>query len=39
MISIGSLLADLAAEHDALDERVFGLRDASWETATPAEES
>ena len=32
-----ALLADLRAEHDALDERVDALDDAGWTTPTPAE--
>jgi uncharacterized protein (TIGR03084 family) len=36
MIAIGSLLADLEAEHDALDERVAVIGDAAWEMPTPA---
>ncbi len=37
MIAVASLLADLRAEHDALDARVVGLTDAAWDTPTPAE--
>jgi uncharacterized protein (TIGR03084 family) len=32
-----ALVADLAAEHDALDGRVAGLDDDGWATPTPAE--
>ncbi|HEX7166900.1 MAG TPA: TIGR03084 family metal-binding protein [Acidimicrobiales bacterium] len=32
-----AILADLAAEHDALDERVAALDDERWTTPTPAE--
>jgi uncharacterized protein (TIGR03084 family) len=35
--SAADLLADLAAEHAALDERVAPLDDAGWRTPTPAE--
>lgn len=35
--SAADLLADLAAEHAALDERVAGLDEAAWRTPTPAE--
>ena len=34
---VAALLADLAAEHSALDERVAPLDDAGWFTPTPAE--
>ena len=34
---LSALLADLAAEHAALDDRVAGLTEQQWRTATPAE--
>ena len=34
---VAALLDDLRAEHVALDERVGGLDDVAWTTATPAE--
>ncbi len=37
MVDVDALLADLAAEHEALDGRVEHLDDETWHTPTPAE--
>ncbi len=37
MPDVQALVTDLAAEHDALDERVAGLEEEAWATPTPAE--
>ncbi|MGH8919781.1 MAG: maleylpyruvate isomerase N-terminal domain-containing protein, partial [Acidimicrobiales bacterium] len=37
MVDTDALLADLAHEHEALDQRVEHLDDEAWHTPTPAE--